>query len=343
MDPRFDNDAQTTGTLAGYRRGRDQPVGRGVQARAAGVAGGDAGGPRRARAATSRSSRTGASSSARSAGNGRGSAARWPPTSASTTRRSRAVMRWSPARRRGVRVLDDRSLNGIQVNGRRVEWSPLIDGDELVDRPPRPVLPGHRSSAPARPPSAALERVATSVSWRPDGRHDRGPVAQGRHGQDHDRPHPGRRAPARRAGGAGRRSRPAGQPVGLLRRPARRLAERRRRPRPATPRSRTRPTTGSSPSTLNLAEVERALSGKMGREVVLKKALKDARKTLRRDPDRLPAGARPADRQRARRRRLGADLLRGAVLRAAGRQRRARGDRAGPRVLQRRPRVPRRA
>ena len=32
----------------------------------------------------------------------------------------------------GVRVLDDRSLNGIQVNGRRVEWSPLTDGDELM-------------------------------------------------------------------------------------------------------------------------------------------------------------------------------------------------------------------
>ena len=31
----------------------------------------------------------------------------------------------------GVRVLDDRSLNGIQVNGRRVEWSPLADGDEI--------------------------------------------------------------------------------------------------------------------------------------------------------------------------------------------------------------------
>ena len=32
----------------------------------------------------------------------------------------------------GVRVIDDRSLNGIQVNGRRVEWSPLVDGDELI-------------------------------------------------------------------------------------------------------------------------------------------------------------------------------------------------------------------
>ena len=31
-----------------------------------------------------------------------------------------------------VRVLDDRSLNGIFVNGRRVEWSPLVDGDEIT-------------------------------------------------------------------------------------------------------------------------------------------------------------------------------------------------------------------
>src|SRR3954449_3381516 len=36
---------------------------------------------------------------------------------------------------------------------------------------------------------------------------------------------------------------------------------------------------GIIPSSLNLAEVERALSGKMGREVVLEKALRDARKT----------------------------------------------------------------
>jgi hypothetical protein len=32
----------------------------------------------------------------------------------------------------GVRVLDDRSLNGVSVNGRRVEWSPLTDGDEIA-------------------------------------------------------------------------------------------------------------------------------------------------------------------------------------------------------------------
>jgi pSer/pThr/pTyr-binding forkhead associated (FHA) protein len=32
----------------------------------------------------------------------------------------------------GVRVLDDRSLNGVFVNGKRVEWSVLGDGDEIV-------------------------------------------------------------------------------------------------------------------------------------------------------------------------------------------------------------------
>jgi len=32
----------------------------------------------------------------------------------------------------GTRVLDDRSLNGVYVNGRRVEWSPLRDGDQIV-------------------------------------------------------------------------------------------------------------------------------------------------------------------------------------------------------------------
>ena len=32
----------------------------------------------------------------------------------------------------GVRVLDDRSLNGVFVNGERVEWRTLADGDEIV-------------------------------------------------------------------------------------------------------------------------------------------------------------------------------------------------------------------
>jgi pSer/pThr/pTyr-binding forkhead associated (FHA) protein len=32
----------------------------------------------------------------------------------------------------GVRVLDDRSLNGVYVNGERVEWRSLVDGDEIT-------------------------------------------------------------------------------------------------------------------------------------------------------------------------------------------------------------------
>ncbi len=32
---------------------------------------------------------------------------------------------------RELRALDDRSLNGLFVNGERVEWTPLNDGDEL--------------------------------------------------------------------------------------------------------------------------------------------------------------------------------------------------------------------
>jgi len=31
----------------------------------------------------------------------------------------------------GVRVLDDRSLNGVYVNGERVEWHSLADGDQV--------------------------------------------------------------------------------------------------------------------------------------------------------------------------------------------------------------------
>ena len=32
----------------------------------------------------------------------------------------------------GARVLDDRSLNGVFVNGRRIEWHTLTDGDEIL-------------------------------------------------------------------------------------------------------------------------------------------------------------------------------------------------------------------
>ena len=60
----------------------------------------------------------------------------------------------------GVRVLDDRSLNGVFVNGERVEWRPLRDGDEMtigrhhlhfVDVP---VVSGRRRFAAGRTPQA---------------------------------------------------------------------------------------------------------------------------------------------------------------------------------------------
>ena len=72
-------------------------------------------------------------------------------------------------------------------------------------------------------------------------------------------------------------------------------------------------------------------------------AASERRRRLRRHPHRLPAVARPADRQRARRRRPRAAQRRGAVLRAAGRRAGARGHRAGPRQPEPRPRVARRA
>lgn len=51
----------------------------------------------------------------------------------------------------GVRVLDDRSLNGVFVNGERIEWHPLTDGDELV-------VGRHRLSFVDVPATAGSER-----------------------------------------------------------------------------------------------------------------------------------------------------------------------------------------
>ncbi|CAB4873766.1 unannotated protein [freshwater metagenome] len=72
----------------------------------------------------------------------------------------------------GMRILDDRSLNGVFVNGERVEWRTLVHGDELA-------VGCHRlhyvdSAAPAR-------------RLPPDGSDDRGALAEGRYGQDDDR------------------------------------------------------------------------------------------------------------------------------------------------------------
>jgi hypothetical protein len=47
---------------------------------------------------------------------------------ATVSRRHALVMRQPD----GIRVVDDRSLNGVYVNGNRVEWRTLHDGDEVV-------------------------------------------------------------------------------------------------------------------------------------------------------------------------------------------------------------------
>ena len=63
----------------------------------------------------------------------------------------------------GLRVLDDRSLNGVFVNGERVEWSTLADGDEVVIGRHHlhfidvPVISGMR--LPSRPSPAASEQI----------------------------------------------------------------------------------------------------------------------------------------------------------------------------------------
>jgi predicted nucleic acid-binding Zn-ribbon protein len=47
----------------------------------------------------------------------------------SVSRRHALIVSEQPS---SLRVLDDRSLNGVQVNGERIEWSRLADGDELA-------------------------------------------------------------------------------------------------------------------------------------------------------------------------------------------------------------------
>src|SRR3954447_59063 len=131
MDPRFDNDAQTTGTLPGIAAG------------ALNVSGGS---PRPEAPAWLEETRAGLATPGRYLAYEQDAGVVVCPVSREWTRIGRSLaadIRFDDAtvsRRHalvaneeaGVRVLDDRSLNGIQVNGRRVEWSPLTDGDELA-------------------------------------------------------------------------------------------------------------------------------------------------------------------------------------------------------------------
>jgi pSer/pThr/pTyr-binding forkhead associated (FHA) protein len=131
MDPRFDHDAQTTGTLPG------------VATSALGLPG-EASRP--APPAWLEETRAGLTTPGRYLAFAQDDRVVVAPVSREWTRIGRSLaadVRFDDAtvsRRHalvaneetGVRVLDDRSLNGISVNGRRVEWSPLVDGDVLT-------------------------------------------------------------------------------------------------------------------------------------------------------------------------------------------------------------------
>jgi pSer/pThr/pTyr-binding forkhead associated (FHA) protein len=132
MDPRFDHDAQTTGTLPGIGAG------------ALGLSGGAPSRP--APPAWLEETRAGITTPGRYIAFAQDDRIVVCPVTREWTRIGRSLaadIRFDDAtvsRRHaliaseeaGVRVLDDRSLNGISVNGRRVEWSPLVDGDELT-------------------------------------------------------------------------------------------------------------------------------------------------------------------------------------------------------------------
>jgi len=127
MDPRFDNDAQSTGTLAGIGAGafslpHPEPPAWLMETRA------NLGGPGRYLTFEQDGRVVVVPVSREWTRIGRSLAADIRFDDATVSRRHALIA----SEEGGVRVLDDRSLNGIVVNGRRVEWSPLVDGDVLV-------------------------------------------------------------------------------------------------------------------------------------------------------------------------------------------------------------------
>ena len=128
MDPRFDHDAQTTGTLPGIGAGavnlsaRREPPAWLEETRASLTT------PGRYLAFEQDDRIVVAAVSREWTRIGRSLAADVRFDDATVSRRHALIANEET----GVRVLDDRSLNGISVNGRRVEWSPLVDRDELT-------------------------------------------------------------------------------------------------------------------------------------------------------------------------------------------------------------------
>ena len=87
---------------------------------------------------------------------GPGSAAASRPTSAWTTRPSRAAMRSSTATTTARTVLDDRSLNGVFLNGESVDLAELEDGDAITVGRFTPAL--HVAARRGRPRGAGPRR-----------------------------------------------------------------------------------------------------------------------------------------------------------------------------------------
>jgi predicted nucleic acid-binding Zn-ribbon protein len=59
----------------------------------------------------------------------------------------------------GVKVLDDRSLNGVFVNGERIEWRALEDGDEIIVGRYRLTFVSLRAPSPAPEPETPVQAV----------------------------------------------------------------------------------------------------------------------------------------------------------------------------------------
>ena len=137
----------------------------------------------------------------------------------------------------GVRVLDDRSLNGVFVNGERVEWRPLTDGDEIIvgrhrlhfldDRRRRSRAAAQPAAAPAPASADGATAAAAAVPCRAAMAETIAVLSQkGGTGKTTTVRTLDRRPPALGLDVLGDRPRPAGQPLRLLRR---------RRPTPRRP------------------------------------------------------------------------------------------------------------
>ena len=211
-------------------------------------------------------------------------------------------------------------LNGVFVNGERVEWSALHRRRRDRRRPPPPALRRHRDRrrrAPRRPTPPSREPSA--AAWphaSPRRVYRAAPMAEtiavlsqkggtGKTTTVRTLTDVLRRVGLRRAR---RRPRPAGQPVGLLRRrPPDAAPDDRRRAARATPRPPRRVHDGIIPANARSSPRRALAVGQDGPRAGAAEGAQGRRATSY-DVilDRLPAGARPADRQRARRRRLGA-------------------------------------